>query len=94
MVVSSPFVLFLCTLWALCSFILIYFLLFTDQKKKKHVHKAPNNCLVHHFEIVKEFSISFKIIINEILSMPSSFLPHKSHMPTKKNIIAQGGITR
>ena len=37
MVVFSPFVLLLCTLWELCARLLIYFLLFTDKKKKKRL---------------------------------------------------------
>ena len=36
MVVFSPFVLLLCTLWEFCARFLIYILLFTDQKKKNH----------------------------------------------------------
>ena len=34
MVVFTPFVLLLCTLWELCARFLIDILLFTDQKKK------------------------------------------------------------
>ena len=38
MVVFSPFVLLLCTLWELCARFLIDILLFTDKKKKFIIH--------------------------------------------------------
>ena len=40
MVVFSPFVLLLCTLWELCARFLIDILLFTDQKKKTVVKNS------------------------------------------------------
>ena len=37
--------LLLCTLWELCARLLIYFLVFTDQKKYIHANKHSLNCL-------------------------------------------------